>query len=372
MTLQKKSFQRDDRRRMGWLACCLTGVALVASAQSDSPDTFGGDPSKNSFLWIPADTDDWTRHFHIGGIVGLNVSAKFSLNGTFGISGNNPADGIYDDGYVREDQTGNAGGYTSFWGYNNASQYNAAAGTLEMHSSTSFTASGSSQQDGGPFPGFDMAYGDNLWYWKHARVGWELGFSLLPVTIKDSSPMSVMVNQTTYTYNVKNSLGIPLPEAPYQGNSSGLGSIIPDTSTPPNTHNSLSGMVTGTQELDLEVYTLRLGPSFYWDVNDYLGFSFGAGPAVGLVSGNYKFNQIVSVPSTGTSVHDSGEISSTQVTYGGYVNGMLLYHVINDADFYLSTQYMPMGSTTFSEGGREGKLNLGGQIYISLGINWPF
>jgi len=33
---------------------------------------------------------------------------------------------------------------------------------------------------------------------------------------------------------------------------------------------------------------------------------------------------------------------------------------------------MPMGSTTFSDAGREGKLNLGGQIYVSLGINWPF
>ncbi len=362
---------------MGWLVCCLAGVALAASAQSDSPDTFGGDPTKNSFLWIPADTDDWTRHFHIGAIVGLNVSANFSMNGTFLI---NHADGIYDDGYVREDQTGNAGGYTSFWGYNNASQYNAAAGTLDMHSITSFTTTGngSSQQDGGPFPGFDMAYGDNLWYWKHARVGWELGFSLLPVTIKDSNPMSVSASQTTYTYNVKNSLGIPLPQAPYQGNSSGLGSIIPDKPEEPlSPPQSLpGGSVTGTQELDLEVYTLRLGPSFYWDVNDYLGFSFGAGPAVGLVSGNYKFNQIVSVPATvtspGISTHDSGEFSSTQVTYGGYVNGMLLYHVINDADFYLSAQYMPMGSTTFSEDGREGKLNLGGQIYISLGINWPF
>ena len=360
---------------MGWLVCCLMGVALVASAQSDSPDTFGGDPTKNSFLWIPADTDDWTRHFHIGGIVGLNVSANFSMNGKFDI---NHADGIYDDGYVREDQTGNAGGYTSFWGYNNASQYNAAAGTLDMHRITSFTSTGhgSSQQDGGPFPGFDMAYGDNLWYWKHARVGWELGFSLLPVTIKDSNPMSVSASQMTYTYHVGNSLGVPLPQAPYQGNSSGLGSIIPDTHDPPSTESDLKGTVTGTQELDLEVYTLRLGPSFYWDVNDYLGFSFGAGPAVGLVSGNYKFNQIVSVPATATSAgistHDSGEFSSTQVTYGGYVNGMLLYHVINDADFYLSAQYMPMGSTTFSDSGREGKLNLGGQVYVSLGINWPF
>ena len=33
-----------------------------------------------------------------------------------------------------------------------------------------------------------MAYGDNLWYWKHARVGWELGFDLLPISITDNFP----------------------------------------------------------------------------------------------------------------------------------------------------------------------------------------
>jgi hypothetical protein len=357
--------------RAGWLASCLVGMALAASAQSDSTDTFGGDPSKNSFLWIPSDADDWTRHFHIGGVVGLNISANFSMNGTFDISGNNPAVGNYDDGYVHPGN--NAFGQTGSWGYNSTGQYDPNApgrdgpGALAMHSVTSFTTAGSSKDDGGPFPGFDMAYGDNLWYWKHARVGWELGFSLLPVTIKDSSPMSASVNQTTYTFGTG---GIVVPQAPYQGNSGGMGPTISDTPESTSTQPDLSGTVTGTQQLDLMVYALRLGPSLYWDLNDYLGFSFSAGPAVGLVSGNYKFNEIVTAG--GNSARNSGEFSATQVTYGGYANGMLLYHVINDADFYLSAQYMPMGSTTFSDAGREGKLNLGGQVYVSLGINWPF
>jgi len=359
---------RHSSCRAGLLAGWLAGAALAASAQSDSMDMFSGDPDKSGFLWIPSDTVDWTRHFHIGAVVGMNISADFSMKGTFDIAGNAAAAGNYSDGYVHPGN--NAFGQTGSWGYNNASQYNPTGGSdgmgsLAMHSVTSFTAGGSSHEDGGPFPGFDMAYGDNLWYWKHARVGWELGFSLLPVTIKNNVSTAATVNQSTYTFDTG---GIVLPQAPYQGGFGGQGPTISDN--PAITQSVSSGTVAGSQELDVMVYALRLGPSFYWDLDEYLGFAFGAGPAVGLVSGNYKFNETVSAG--GISSPNHGEFSSTKLTYGGYVNGTLLYHVINDADFYLSAQYMPMGSTTFNDGGREGKLNLGGQVYISLGISWPF
>src|SRR5256885_5552220 len=73
--------------------------------------------------------DDWTRHFRVGMQIGLNLKADFSMTGSFGISGSQPGatganavDHFYDDGYVRVDQTGNTRAYTSFWGYNNASQ----------------------------------------------------------------------------------------------------------------------------------------------------------------------------------------------------------------------------------------------------------
>ncbi len=212
-----------------------------------------------------------------------------------------------------------------------------------------------------------MVYGDNLWYWKHARVGWELGFSLLPVTIKDNSPMSASVNQTTFNFNTG---GILVPSAPYQGGYGGGTASIPDKPDSTSSQTFGNGTVTGSQQLDVMVYALRLGPSFYWDLNEYFGMSLGAGPAIGLVSGNYKYNEIITAG--GVSTPNNGQFNSTSVIYGGYANGTLLYHVINDADFYLSAQYMPMGSTTFSDAGREGKLNLGGQIYVSLGINWPF
>ena len=190
----------------GWLVgFCAGGLGPAGIVRRESG--FLCLPSR-----IPSNTDDWTRHFRIGALVGMNISANFSRSGTFNISGNNPASGIFDDGYVRTDNTGNAFGQTGYWGYNNASQLNGTA--LTMHAATSFSATGSAKENGGAFPGFDMAYGDNLWYWKHARVGWELGFGLLPINITDNSTLPASVNQLTYTFNTG---GIVVPTAPYQG-----------------------------------------------------------------------------------------------------------------------------------------------------------
>jgi hypothetical protein len=366
MILPLRTFNRVACLSAGSLACCLVSLALDASAQSDSAYLFGGDPSSSSFLWIPSDEPDWTRHFHIGAVVGLNISANFSERGEFNISGNNAAAGIYDDGYVQK--SGNAFGQTSLWGYNNASQYNpAGSGTLAMHSSTSYSTAGSSGDDGGPFPGFDMVYGDNLWYWKHARVGWELGFSLLPINIEDGHAFSAKVNQSTYIFDTG---GIVVPDAPYRGGLGGPAVSIPNTPESITTQELSDGTVTGGRSLDVMLYTIRFGPSFYWDLNDYFGMSLGAGPALGIVSGNYSYNETVAAGGIGT--HNTGAFSTTDVTFGGYVNATVMYHIINDADFYLSAQYMPMGDVTISNGGRSGQLNLGGQIYVSLGINWPF
>ncbi len=334
-------------------------------------DAFGGDPTSNAFIKIPSDTGDWTRHFRIGAMVGLNISANFSESGLFGVSGSDPANGIYDNGYVKRDSSGNAFGQTSNWGYQTSSQYNYAAQTLTMQATSQYTTSGSSK-DTGEFPGFDMVYGDNIWYWKHARVGWELGFGLLPISLKDNRSMSASITSTLYTFNTANQNNAPIPAAPYQGgfNRQPGDWTIPGTPLPNTQQQTTGGIVSGTRELDEMLYTLRLGPNFYWDLTEDFGMSLGGGPAVGLVNGNYKYNETITTGGVGAG--NSGSFGTTQVIYGGYVNGTLMYHVLDNADFYLSAQYMPLGNASFSNGGRSAELNLGGQVYVSLGINWPF
>jgi len=372
------------------LSFCFAGLALAASAQSEasgpSPDANGpvvihpegavqplpavqAQPSPDAWdRWgiqkLPED-DDWTRHFRLGALVALNISANFNTKGPLNTSG--PQQGIFNDGYVRSDGTG---ANTGFWGYNNSSQYNAANQTLSMHATSSYTpTSGANvKEDGSAFVGFDMAYGGNLCAWGTARIGWELGFGLLPISITDNHTMNASSQFSTYNFNTH---GIDMPGAPYQGTSGGVGEPIlgvhPDqTITVPGS----SGIITGSRTLDVTLYTVRLGPSVYWDLNQYLGVSAGAGPAVGIVSGNYNFNETITVNSVGTP--NNGQIDATDVVYGGYVNASLMYHVVPNGDFYVGVQYMSLGNATISGNGREGTLNLGGQVYLSAGINWPF
>jgi hypothetical protein len=353
---------RPQYLRICFLTITLLGAVQTATAQ---PESFGGNPDSNRFIRIPDDTDDWTRHFRIGAQVGLNINASFNDSGSFNISGHNAANGMYDDGYVKPDQTGDPH-YTSNWGYNNASQYNAANNTLALHSSTAFSTSSSANADGGAFPGFEMAYGGNLWYWKHARIGWELEVGLLPIDIKENSTSPGTINQNTYIFDTG---GIVLPTAPYQGGPGGVGPLL--TNSPSSFSSATAtGTIDSSRKLDAMLYTVRFGPSLYWDLTEHVSVSLGAGPALGIVSGDYKYNETINIG--GTRSQNSGKVEATDVTFGGYVSSALMVHVQESADIFVAVQYMPMGDATFSGGGREAKLKLGGQLYFSAGVNWPF
>jgi len=381
---------------LAWcLSFCFAGLAMTAVAQSQSP---GQNPESSGTVVIPPDVqakpqpqpgvqppppadlwdrwkiqkvsndDDWTRHFRIGAMVGLNISANFSMKGQFNIPGNNAANGIYDDGHVIPDPSNTQDDYTWNWGYNNASQVSGSS--LIMHQSTSFSSdSGSSatKEEGSAFVGFDMTYGGNLFYVGRARIGWDLGFGLLPINIKSSQSLSGTVSRDAFSFETGgiNMLGEP---PGYQGGPTGAS--IHGARTPLS-GDTVHGTVVGTQTLDVMLYTVRLGPSVYWDLNQYFGLSVGVGPAVGIVSGDYKYDEIVS--SGGGSARNQGRFGTTDLVYGGYVNATVIYHVPGEnADIYVGGQYMPMGDATFSSGGREARLNLGGQVYISAGINWAF
>jgi hypothetical protein len=374
------------------LSFCFAGIALAASAQSQNP---GQNPSGP--IEVPPDAtvqpqpsvqtqpstdawdhwgiqkvsqdDEWTRHFRIGAMVGLNISANFNVKNAITFSGKGAAQGNYDDGYVHPSGDGQ---YTRDWGYNDPSQYSASANTLYMHQAASFspTTGTSSGSGDSAFVGFDMAYGGNLWDWGSAKIGWDFGFGLLPISITDNLSLNGIVNRNVYAFDTS---GIPsnlFPPAGYRGGLTGTWSI-PSSPTLPVTTDQVPGDIVGSRKLDVMLYTFRLGPSVYWDLNEDLGLSAGAGPALGLVSGNLQYNETITTADTVNTY--KGQVDTTDMVYGGYVNATLMYHVPEEnGDLYLGVQYMSLGNTTISGGGREGRLNLGGQVYITAGINWPF
>jgi hypothetical protein len=301
-------------------------------------------------------------------MVGLNISANFNVKNTVSFSGKGAAQGSYDDGYVHP--SGN-GQYTSDWGYHDSSQYNAVANTLSMHQATSFspTTGTSSEGSDSAFVGFDMAYGGNLWDWGNAKIGWDFGFGLLPISITDNLSLSGNVNRNVYVFDTT---GIPsnlFPPVGYRGGPTGTWSIN-GSSPPPVPADPVPGGIVGSRKLDVMLYTFRLGPSVYWDLSKDFGLSAGAGPAVGIVSGNLQYNETITTATTSNTY--KGQVDATDVVYGGYVNAMVMYHVEQNGDLYLGVQYMSLGNANISGGGRQGQLNLGGQVYITAGINWPF
>ncbi len=321
-------------------------------------------PGRVHAQWAYPYDPDWTRSFRAGVLVGFNISADFSMKGSFGVSGGSA--GTYDDGYVRRDS---GGALTSDWGYNSGSQYNSSSETLTMHRSSGFsTASTASVRDSVNI-GLDLAYGGNLWRGERFRLGWELGFGLLPMKISDRSTLSATVSRSAYTFDAS---GAIIPPAGYRGSPNSVGAaVISSTPTGAPTQETFNNVqITGSRTLDVNFFAFKLGPTLFYDLSPHIGLTLGAGPALGIVTGDLKFDETLNF--SGGSSRNIGQLGSTELTYGGYVNAMVTFHTVKNGDFYIGAQYMPMGKVTMGGSGRQAELNLSGQIYLSAGLNWPF
>jgi len=366
-----RAFSSFGLGRFGAAVLCLFGLTLVAPAQQPQFDV---PPPRDVWIKVPVKAqEDWPRHFRIGMLVGMNIKADFRMSGEFPVSGSQPGatgvngvDHLYDDGYVRVDDTGNAQHLTSFWGYNNPAQYDPVTHTLTMHSANSFSTTGSAKGDDSPYFGFDLAYGGQLGRWGPTRYGWEFGFGLLPISIEDKQPQTAVLNRTVHSFDTG---GIVVPDAPYHGGPSGYQAPIRDLATSQPDDTTL-GTVAGSRTLDVTLYVVRLGPLLHWELHPQWAVSLSAGPAVGYVDGELRFDEILQAG--GGTGRNTGKITGSGVVYGGYVTAAVMYHAVEKGDFYVGVQYMPLSSMSVNGAGREACLNLAGGIYFSVGFNWPF
>jgi hypothetical protein len=313
-----------------------------------------------------AENTNWFGHIRAGPMVGLNISAKFSTAGRFNLAENLPA-GTFNDGYVRTDQTGNSGGLTSNWGYQNASQVDTASHSLLMHQATTYSVSTSGNASDEPYLGAEIADGGTLWCWDQVQIGWELGCGILPISINHQQSFTANVNRNSYSFNTGS---IVVPTAPYNGGPSGIGPLISATGTQ-LASDTFVGAFRDNQNLQATMVAFKLGPTFFWDLSHVVGLQAGAGPAVAILPGGLKFDDSVQLPD-GSMPVTSGRMNSTPVTFGGYVNLVATFHVAKNVDFYLGGQYMPMDSAKFGGNGREAELKLTGQVNFMAGLNWPF
>lgn len=316
--------------------------------------------------------DDWARHLRVGAWIGFGLQADFTLAGSVPVSGVDPGqagvpglDHTYDNGFVRRDQTGNALGLTSNWGYQDAGQW--VGNDLVFRASRSFAVDDLARKEGGPHAGLDVGYGTMLGSWGETRWGFEFGFGLLPVVLSDFRTLNGSIRRTVHAYDTG---GLQLPQAPYSGGVTGVGPLLGDTAValPEEVQ---PGEVRGARVIDAWLYNLRLGPQLYRELGGRWAVSAGAGAAMGIVVGDYRFDETVWVNGV-AGANNLGAIGRTDVNAGAYANAMLLWHTNPDADFYVGVQWMTLGKTRFAEGNREGLLRMENGFQVVTGIRWPF
>ncbi len=348
---------RTDQFPLGGCLCGAAGLMLCSTATQAQEN-----PS-------------WTKRFRLGLVAGINLEAEFSLGGAFGVSGVDPGlPGIggvnhsYDDGYVRLDDTGNAGGYTSNWGYQDSSQYDPTGETLTFRGTTSFNQAGSTATaTDEPYYGLDLAYGGRLMEAANGVLGWEFGFMFLPATFEDREPHQVTAQRVVHRFITA---GIVLPQAPYNGGTSGVGPVIGDVADELSGETT-TGTLTGSRTVEANVMDFRLGPNLQWHLGGRWSASVGGGFALGLVTGDYSFDESIAYESGGTA-SNSGEFSSTELVYGGYAEALVYFRAEENSEIYVGARYVSMGDATFSGGGREVRLKLGNGLFLAAGIHWIF
>jgi hypothetical protein len=313
----------------------------------------------------------WTKHFRVGMQLAINVDAQLGVAGTQNIPSQ---PGMYDDGYVLVDDTGNAQGVTTYWGYQNSSQYNEQSDTLTFRRTDSITLPNSTTTvDDSPYIGMEAVYGGPITRLGQARLGWEVGYSFLPISISDRRTLNGTAAGIRPVYDTA-PFGQPIvmPPAGYNGGPSGeqQPAIVADPFQPIQGF-SAPATISGPRTLDVSLHNIRFGPTLHWEFARRWAVQGSAGGAVGLVTGDYIFNETIAVQG-GTTTFNAGKIGTSEFVYGGYVNGVVLFHVEEHGDIYAGLQFMTMSDSEVDESGRHARLNLGGAFSFLIGVNWPF
>jgi hypothetical protein len=309
----------------------------------------------------------------LGAQVAFDIDVRFKTGGAFdadtrsGPAGVGGARHEYEAGFVRVDATGNAQGYTSWWGYESGGQYDSGAQRLRFHSTSSFVieeAEYRAKDD--PHVGMELVYNQDMIFFEGMQMGWELGLGWLPLEIGGRQRFRGLSTRTVHEFDTG---GIALPGFPYSGSSSGAGPLISDIAIAlPD--EEVPGEINSAQTLDTQFYQVSLGPSAHWRPMPQLSFRAGAGFTLGVVDAEYRFSDQID----GREIN-RGRFGDTKLAYGGYVNGLVMYHgdlAEEQFDVYLGMAFRSLSGVEIREGQRQAELELDTGLYLTGGVSWSY
>ncbi len=358
----------------------LSGLLLAAPlAWGQAPESESNQPPRAVTLEPPpAETPNKIGLFYR---MGLNITVDFKKLGGLALSDPGPVAGSavnrnYDDGYNRVDITGNNhGGFigTWYWGYQ--SPNSVQGGELVLQSYRTLSNATSNNRDDGPQHGCEITYSRELYRDKSWRAGLEAALGYTHIGISDSATLK----NTTYRTNDSFVLGgVVPPLAPYAGTFEGPGPVI-GSAPSSRSVNVLprTATITGSRDIDSDVFTLRLGPYVEVPLYKKLSFLFSGGLTLarGTTEFTFRENVTISDPAYGVNLVGPTRIGSgsqTDFLVGGYVGGGLSYAVSKEISLVAGAQFQAAGQTVNHEKGKESILDLGKSVIVSIGASYSF
>ena len=311
---------------------------------------------------------DYSNWISAGPQFGLNVNVRFKNLGSLNIAG--PAAGAggnqtYDDGYVHVDSSGNAGGLTWNWGYQNASQVQ--GNTLTMHrTSASVDGVGTVKQNDDPHAGFDLAFGHRLGTVLGGRWGLQAAFDFTDILIHDNHPRAGAGTRISDAFPLG---GVIPPQAPYSGSFNGPGPLLGDT--PTETMTPITVPIAGQRTLDAQIYVLRAGPYCDFLFGRRWSGRLGGGLSMAVADTKYSFNETITIGS-GRVVNNAGSSSGAEFQAGGYLEGKLLFALTHRTSLFAGAQYEYLGTFSRTAGNEQAQLDMSGAVCLLLGLELRF
>ncbi len=322
----------------------VTTVLLLAAMAGNG--FTGQRPQKITFG--PAFGFNITADFHDGSMAANPVPPGGAAIGGGGVPGTVFE---YQDGFIGVDSSGNAGGMTWYWGYNDASQVDPANDWLTLSGATGNHTGSTQHERASAQRGFDFAFQQEHGRSRDEVVRWgiQIGAGWSKADVSGNTSRAVDAFPLG---------GILVPTAPYSGTVNGPGPMIGDT--------PMSGSSGVHHQLDADVYGLRVGPYLEFWMREKLFLGVGGGLALAHIDSDYSYEQntvIGGAPVSQTTSSSSG----SQGRAGGYAEISFLWHLTDHRGVYTGLRYHNIGKYTHNTDGMRADLDLSRSLFWRFG-----
>ena len=307
----------------------------------------------------PADENTWAteNQVSLNYRMGFNLPLKFKNIGSPAFHNQIPANGKpYQDGFVGTDDTGNAGGVTTYWGYGAGAFVPSDNSVMVLHNSTTgdIGPAINESQNSGAELNFDHKYGQ----YKSCSWGIESALNWLDYLGGHQivAPAPGVLSADAFA------LGYFPPLSPYTGPyaSAPFSPVLGSIPTPVP--------VTVDSTFNAKIYGARLGPYFDWHLNRHITFSHSAGLSVSIIDG--KFRYTVSNPME--NVTSTGQVDGLTILPGGYIKAQTSIRLFRSLSMVIGGQFQSCDTYQLTIGNKQAEIDLSQQLYYTAGFCWSF